>query len=255
MCAEAVKRRSPDFTLPVHVQMCQELSSPHQWWTLAARGMGNDCAIRGSSDFYDLVLQVCDIWDCPCVARDLDREPITSLAQCFEHAVGSIIVANGPSDRIDPSGNRRVRDSPSVPHSFDEVVARNHLSWIPQEVGQHIEDLRFKSDRLTCLPKHVPTSIDSAVSERDLHGHSMTHGGPSEKGKKFSRNSGCTLQAMAHQRQHDVPIFEGVSRCRPQTLNSLTYAKSRWIARSVVASNPISSSTPFFRYSGDFAAI
>lgn len=60
---------------------------------------------------------------------------------------------------------------------------------------------------------------------------------------------------MAHRQRHDISIFVGASRCRPHTLNSLTYARSSRIAHSAVASNQSSSSTPLSPFSHDFAVL
>src|SRR5215467_4252877 len=69
------------------------------------------------------------------------------------------VVADRVSRGIDPAVQRRVRDDPSSPHQFDEIIAADDAVAAFQQVNQQVEHLRLHRNRFIATAKLSKTGI------------------------------------------------------------------------------------------------
>src|SRR5262245_56627302 len=102
---------------------------------------------------------------------DVDRgdEAKAFLGECPNEALLVAAVANGPAHRIYPAGQRRFRNNSAAPNRGDEVVLADDTVTIFHQINQHIEDLRFESDKLAAAAQFAPVGVQQAVFESYLH--------------------------------------------------------------------------------------
>src|SRR5215469_4831486 len=79
------------------------------------------------------------------------------------------VVADCPTRRVDPRGQRRFRDDPSAPYRFDQIVLADHSMPLMHEKRQQIEDLGFNCDQLTPATQFAALDVESMVAKRQNH--------------------------------------------------------------------------------------
>ena len=79
-------------------------------------------------------------------------------------------VADRPSGRVDPAGQRRVRHDSSAPYRSDEVILADDAIVILHQVDQQVEHLRFDLDRLIAAAQFAAAGIENVIGKTKQHG-------------------------------------------------------------------------------------
>src|SRR5262249_19766986 len=74
-------------------------------------------------------------------------------------------VTNSGTRSIDATGQGRVRDNPSAPHSREQIVSAHDAITISDQVGKNVKDLWLHSDELRVALELAPLNIEREAAK------------------------------------------------------------------------------------------
>ena len=101
----------------------------------------------------------------------LDRgdEAIAATMHGTDHHLTVAVVADGAARRLDPTGERRLADEAVTPHLVEQLLLGHHPVPVGDQVGEHIEHLRFDLHDRTRVAQFERVAVEFAVTEHEDH--------------------------------------------------------------------------------------
>ena len=171
---------APDDALPVMAEVGQPVrrldqrraAAGHRVRQSHAVGRGAEADLLRSAARRGAVSGGATGGDLAHVGREAEASPVHRLDRPLRPAV----VADGAAGRLDPARQRRLAHEPVAPHVVEQLDLADDPFPVRDEVGEHVEDLRFEPDALTVTAKLVEVGVELAAVERVDHGSSLVRG-------------------------------------------------------------------------------